>query len=47
MLWCYVEKLNNFISIILGTPRGSTITSDVIHGTRADIYGPSDDIFDT
>jgi hypothetical protein len=21
--------------------------SDVVHGTRADIHGPSDDIFDT
>jgi hypothetical protein len=37
----------NFISIISGNLIGSTITSNVIHGTRADIYGPSDDIFDT
>jgi hypothetical protein len=33
------------LSVIPGTTRVNTITSDVIHGTHADIYGESDDIF--
>jgi hypothetical protein len=45
MFWCFWKKLTISFSIIPGTTNVNTITSDVIYGTHADIYGESDDIF--